>query len=101
MSKIIKLKDGLEIEVEVDKNQAHEISDNKSVDSSIDKIQDFLTKLMRPICNTYRELDKDMSIESAKVSVGVKIGIEGNFILAKSTAGANIQVEITLRKTDA
>ena len=101
MVRIIKLNDGLEVEVEVDEDQAYEISDKKSVDSSIDKIQSFLTKIIQPISSTYRELDKDMSIESAKVSVGVKIGIEGNFILAKSTAGANIQVEITLRKTDA
>lgn len=97
MTKIIKLENDLEVEVEINENQAEEISDNNVVNSSIDKIESLLTKVMKPISNTYKELDKDMSIESAKVTIGVKIGVEGNFILAKSSAGANIQVEITLK----
>lgn len=101
MVKIIKLNDDLEIEVEVDENQAHRISDNNAVDSSIEKIQPFLTKVMQPVGNTFKGLYENISIESAKVTIGIKIGIEGNFILAKSTAGANIQVEMTLRPTNA
>ncbi|MCK4503241.1 MAG: hypothetical protein KAU22_09400 [Desulfuromonadales bacterium] len=99
MTRIIKLKDGIEVEVEVDEKHAYEISDKESVKSSIDEIQNLLSKVMKPISNTYKELSKDMSIDSAKVTVGVKIGLEGNFILAKSTAGANIQVEMTVRPT--
>lgn len=100
MTKIIKLKDDLEVEVEMDEKAAYEISDDHIIESSIEQIQTFLTKIMQPISNTYKELDKDMSIESAKVSIGVKIGVEGNFILAKSSASANIQVELTLKATD-
>ena len=99
--KIIKLSDGLEVEVEISDQQAHEISDKGSVDSSIDSIQDMLTKVMTPISNTYKELNKDVQIDSAKVVIGVKIGVEGNFILAKSSAGANIQVEMIFRPLDA
>ncbi|MBV1952308.1 MAG: hypothetical protein KUG64_08965, partial [Cycloclasticus sp.] len=74
MQTVIRLKDGIEVEVEVSENQAREISGGSVVNSSIDEIQGLLTKLMSPIANTYRELDKSMSIESAKVSVGVKVG---------------------------
>lgn len=49
MTKVIKLKDGLEVEVDVLQNQAQEISSNNTADSSIDKIQDMLTKVMTPI----------------------------------------------------
>lgn len=103
MATVIKLNDGLEVEVDVDVDeaQAREISYKQTVDSSIDKIETLLTKVMQPISNTYKELGKDMSIDSATVTIGVKIGVEGNFILAKSTAGANIQVEMTLRPTNA
>ena len=97
MTKIIKLNDDINVEVEVEETQAHEISDYTEIDVSIDKIDSLLTKIMKPISNTYKELNKDMSIDSAKVTVGVKIGIEGNFILAKSSASANIQVEMTLK----
>ena len=99
MTKIIKLNDDINVEVEVDERQAQEISDYSDVDMSIDKIDSLLTKIMKPISNTYKELNKDMSIDSAKVTVGVKIGVEGNFILAKSSASANIQVEMTLKPT--
>lgn len=97
MTRIIKLNNDLEVEVEVDEFQAEEISDGQVVDSSIDKIQTLLAKVMQPISNTYKELDKDMSMESAKVTLGVKIGLEGNFMLAKSSTEANIQVEMTLK----
>lgn len=101
MIKIIKLKDDIEVEVEVNEVQAHEISDDGVVESSIDKVQSLLTKVMLPISNTYKELDKEVCVGEVKVSIGVKIGVEGNFILAKSTAGANIQVEMTMRPTNA
>ncbi len=101
MLKVIKLSDGLEVEVETSNNQAHEISDKDLVDASIDNIQEMLIKVMTPVSNTYKELSKDMQIDSAKVVIGVKIGVEGNFILAKSSAGANIQVEMTFRPLDA
>lgn len=101
MIKIIKLKEDIEVEVEVNDVQAHEISDDGVVESSIDKVQSLLTKVMLPISNTYKELDKDVCVSEVKVSIGVKIGVEGNFILAKSTAGANIQVEMTMRPTNA
>lgn len=96
-TKIIKLEDNFDVEVEVSNTQAQEISDNTTVDSSIDKLEEMLSKVMKPISNTYRELNKDMNIESVKVAVGIKIGVEGNFILAKSNASANIQVELTFK----
>lgn len=97
MTRTIKLKDDVEVEVEIDDDKAYEISNGVSVESSIDQIESLLTKIMKPVSNTYRELNKDMSIETAKIAVGIKIGIEGNFILAKSSASANISVEMTLK----
>lgn len=99
MTKIIKLNDNIDVEIEVNDRQAQEISNYNEVDASISKIDSLLTKIIQPISNTYKELNKDMSIDSAKVTVGVKIGVEGNFILAKSSASANIQVEMTLKPT--
>lgn len=99
MLKIIKLDDDIEVEVEIDDNQAHEISDYTKVDASIEQMQSLLTKVIKPISNTYKELNKDMCIDSAKISIGIKIGIEGNFILAKSSASANINVKMKLKPT--
>ncbi|WP_321471637.1 CU044_2847 family protein [Halarcobacter sp.] len=97
MTKILKLNDDIDVEIEIDNNQAQEISNYTKVDTSIKEISLLLNKIMSPITNTYKELNKDVNMESAKVTVGVKIGIEGNFILAKSSANANIQVEMTFK----
>lgn len=97
MTKVIKLNDDIEVEIEVDDAKAYEISDGQVIDSSLEKIQTLLTKVMKPISNTYKELDKAMSLESAKVSVGIKIGLEGNMIIAKTNTEANIQIEMTLK----
>ena len=94
---LIKLKDGIEVEVELEENQVMEISNNINVDSSLEQLQEILSKIVKPISNTYKELNKDMSIESAKINIGIKIGVEGNFILAKSSVGANISVELTMK----
>lgn len=101
VTKTIILNDGLKVEVEVSENEAHEISDGLVVDSSIDNLKNLLSKVMHPVSNVSKELNKDMKIDSTKISVGVKIDIEGNFILAKSNVGANIQVEMVVRPTNA
>lgn len=97
MNRVIQLKDGLEIEVEVREDESMEISTQKKVDSAIDNIQSILKKVMKPVANTYKELNKEVSMESVKVSVGIKISAEGNFIIAKSNIGAHIQVEMLLK----
>ena len=97
MNKIFKLKDGIEVEIEVDSNQAREISLDRKIDASIEDIKGLLTKVIKPISNTYKELSKEVNIAETKVSLGIKIGIEGGFILAKSTAEAHIQVEMVMR----
>jgi hypothetical protein len=97
MNKIIKLNDGIEVEVEVSSEEAQLISHNTITDSSINQIQSLISGVCTPIGQTLNSIAKDIDIESTKVTIGVKVGVEGNFILAKSSAGANIQVEMTLR----
>jgi hypothetical protein len=96
LNTIIVLEDGIEVEVELDENQVLEISSNQSVASSISKIEEILKKIIRPFSNTYKELNKDVALNSAKITIGIKLSVEGNFILAKSAASAHLQVEINL-----
>ncbi|PHR95165.1 MAG: hypothetical protein COA68_17555 [Oceanobacter sp.] len=100
MNKIIQLKDGLKIEIELDDKQAREISLDNKIESSIEDISGFLSKVIKPISNTYKELNKEVNVFETKVTLGVKIGIEGGFILAKSTAEAHIQVEMVMRESN-
>jgi hypothetical protein len=100
MKKIIELNDGLEVEVELSENQAREISFNQKINSSIEDISGLLSKVIKPISNTFKELNKQVELSETKVTLGVKIGVEGGFILAKSTAEAHIQVEMVLRESN-
>lgn len=100
MNRIITLENGLQIEVEVNENQALEISDNDFVDSSINKIQSLLKEVCTPIASTLNELKDSLNLESTKITIGVKVGVEGNFFIAKSTGEAHIQVELTLGKNN-
>jgi hypothetical protein len=100
LNKIITLNDGIQVEVEINENEAFEISDTDFVDSSIDKIQLLLHKVCTPISATFNELEKSINVESTKVTIGVKVGVEGNFFIAKSTGEANIQVELTIGKNN-
>jgi hypothetical protein len=97
MNKVIKLRDGIEVEVEVSEDEAQLISHNSIVDSSISEIQSLISGVCSPIGQTLNSMAKDIDIESTKVTIGVKVGAEGSFILAKSSIGANIQIEMTLR----
>ena len=98
MNKIITLDDGIQVEVEVDESQAMEISDHDLVNSSIDKLKTLMNKIGEPIADSIVELGQNINIESTKITVGVKVGVEGNFFVAKSTGEANIQVEMTIGK---
>ena len=97
MIQIIKLADGLELETEIREDQVREISSQKIASSTMEKIKPLLNTVIQPISEVYSELSKDMIIESSKVSIGIKVGLEGNFFVAKSAAEANIQIEMTLR----
>ena len=99
MSKSIINEDGIWFEVDIDNNQEYimEISSSQNTIKSINQISDILLRLTTPIKNTYNELNKDMYVESAKLTVGIKVGVEGNFIVAKGNSEANIVIEMSMR----
>jgi hypothetical protein len=101
MNSTIILKDGIEVEVEIDNNHTSEISSGSLVDSSLENIEPLLRSVITPINNIYNNINDAVSIESAKVSVGIKINVEGGFILAKSSAEAHITVEMNIRPKNA
>ena len=100
MSKIIQLADGLKVEVEFDNNHPQFISTDstKNITSRMNEIKDMLLGVVEPISDSYNHIASNNNIEEIKVSLGIKVDLEGNFILAKSTVGANIAVELKLGK---
>ncbi|MGY3856147.1 CU044_2847 family protein [Aeromonas intestinalis] len=96
-SKIIYTDDGIGFEVSVTEEFGeYEISSGMN-HLSLDSLEELLKKVTKPFTNVYDELNKDIEIESAKLSIGVKVGVQGSFFIAKSSGEANIGIEITMR----
>ncbi|EGQ8323350.1 hypothetical protein FFU48_12580 [Vibrio cholerae] len=97
MNKIITMSDGLEVEVEVREGELLEISSASVVDASLDKLKELLSKVITPVNDAYQTVSQTVALESAKVSVGVKFGVSGNVFVAKSSADASINIEMTFK----
>ena len=98
-SKLIQLEDGLYVEAEVDEESAEELSGGsiKKVESSFDRIKPLLLKTCRPIAETWKELNKEMTIGQAEIELGLSFEGEGNLFITKAKTAANIRVKLILK----
>lgn len=98
MKNIIELQDGVLVEIQAAENYSEKkISSSKLRETSLSDLKPFLKKVLAPVASSYQELKEDISLESAKVTVGIKIGFDGNFILAKTSTEAHVEVELTIK----
>ena len=94
---ITRIEGHLRIEVEVSEDQAQQISGGlDKIKGTFDNLQPILLKVCRPIVNTWKELNKEMSIEQAEVELGLSFEIDGNLFVTRSKAGANLSVKLIL-----
>ncbi len=99
-TKLIELKDGTMVEVDVPPGQVQQIAGDGLVDkvsSTFDKIQPILVKTCRPITAAWKEMSKDMDIEQAEIELGLSFEGEGNLYVTKSKAGANLTIKLILK----
>lgn len=97
-TRVVTLEDGTRIQIDVSDEQAQQIAGGiDTIKGSFDKVQPVLTKICRPLVNTWKELNKEMSIEQAEVELGLSFEGEGNLFVTKSTLGANLKVKLILK----
>lgn len=98
-SKLIKLDDGVLVEVDAKEDEAQQISNRAAdaVNSSFEKIKPILKKAVQPIAEVWQELDQDVAIESAEVQINFSFEGEGNIYITKAKAGSNLSVKLTLK----
>lgn len=94
---VITLDDGVKIQIELSPQQATEISGSARVDATLNSLKESFKCLAGPISNYAAELEINEKISQTKISLGLKVGIEGNFILSKSSADAHITLEFTIK----
>lgn len=98
-TKLIKLEDETLVEVEVKTNEPQQISARIAdrVDASIDRIKPILIKTASPVINAWKELNKEVLVETVEVEIGLSFEGEGNIYIAKGKVGANITVKFILK----
>ena len=98
-TKLIKLSDGLLVEVEVTGNEAQQISGGaaEKVKASMEKIQPILTAICRPLTAAWHEISQETAIEKATIELGLSFEGEGNLFVTKSKAGANLTITLELK----
>ena len=95
---LIQLQEGILVEAELFDEQAREISGGalKKVKASLDQIHSLLLTVCRPITNTWKELNKEASIDRAEVELALRFEGVGNLYLAKAKAGASVTVKLVI-----
>ena len=98
-TKLIELEDGTLVEVEVSEEQVQPISGGfaEKVSGTFDKIRPILLKTCQPIVSVWKELNKEMHIDQAEVTLGLSFEGEGNLFVTKSKAGANVTVKLVIK----
>ncbi len=98
-SKLIELDGGTLVEAVVDDNKAKEIAGGAAdkVESSFEKIRPILINACKPVLETWKELNKEMTVDQAEIQLGLSFEGEGNLFVTKAKAGANITVKLILK----
>src|SRR5438552_12428213 len=98
VSKLIKLNDGILVEVEVASDEVQQISGGaaKKVDATLEKIKPVLLKICHSIAASAETLREDVDLEQLEVEVGMSFDLEGNVYLTKASFGTNVLVRMTL-----
>jgi Trypsin-co-occurring domain 1 len=98
-SKLIRLKDGTLVEIEVPDDEMSEVNDKnaRDVSSSFDKVEPALIKACRPIAAAWTALSQEVEIEQAEVEIGFSFESEGNIYITKAKAASNLKVKLVLK----
>lgn len=98
-TKLIKLKEGILVEVEVPENEAKKISNRVAdkVTSTIDSIKPVLITLCGPIAEAWKDINQKMQIEQAEIEIGFGFEAEGNIYITKAKTDTNLKIKLILK----
>jgi Trypsin-co-occurring domain 1 len=96
--KLIRLRDGTLVEVEIPDNQPQKTSGIFSgVNATFEQIKPILIRVCKPIAAAWEEISQDVDIDRAEVSIGISFEGEGNLYITKSKASANLTVKLIIK----
>jgi hypothetical protein len=101
-TKLIRLDDGLLVEVEAEEGAPTRIAANAAVDVglALDKVQDILRKAVTPVASVWNELNRDLTIEKVEVNLALGFEAEGNVFIARGRGSANVSFKLIVRPSN-
>ena len=93
--RIVTLEDGLRVQIDVDPRFEQQVSsEGGKIGTSFEKIQPTLRYICRQFNATWRELNKEMSIEQAEVQLDLGFEASGNLFVTSGKAKSNLSVKL-------
>ena len=98
-TQLIRLKDETLVEVEIVSDASEPISGGSArrVNATLESLTPLLVKTCQPIVLAWKEIKQSIKVDSAEIELGLSFESEGNLYIAKSKAGANLKVKLTLK----
>jgi NTP-dependent ternary system trypsin peptidase co-occuring protein len=98
-TKLIRLQDGILVEVEANAGEAQQVAGGfaEKVDATFGEIKDILLKTCQPVINSLKEVRNEVELEQVEVELGLSFEAGGDIYVAKATLGANLLVRMTLK----
>ncbi len=69
------------------------------MDATFDKIKPILIRACRPIAAVWKELEQEVTLDSAEVEMGLSFEGEGNVYITKVKGTGNLTVKLILKST--
>lgn len=98
-TKLIELKEGVLVEVEVSANDARAISGGlaEKVSASFSSIRPILETVAQSLADTWHGMNPHVDVEKMTLELGLSFEGEGNIYITKVTSGANLTVSMELK----
>ncbi len=98
-TKLIRLEDGVLVEVEIPGSQFEPLSGGVAdkVSSALEVMKPILHKVCQPMIQFWNEINKDVQIDEIDIELGLGFEGEGNLFITKSSMNANITITIKLK----
>jgi len=98
--KLIKLDNGLMMEVEASQNEIEMIAGGddvvENVDQSMGAVKEVLLKSIEPITEAYNALNQEVILEKAEVEIGIGFSASGHIFVASGKASANFKIKLVM-----
>lgn len=94
-TKLIRLRDGTLIEVEVRPGDT-QVGAIEHVQQSLDTIRPVLLRVAQSVGTLWQEMSQDLTIESAEIGFGLSFESEGSIFVTKASASANLSITLTI-----